>query len=140
MLTMPNQNQKLRQHQNKLNSLRSQQLLNNHHYLKDNQDIIHKQKGKDLPTPQSKIYLVLIQGAKTALQDFYHPRLQLKEVKVDLLQKRKKVMAKSQNTFKKWTKRKKSMHDKEHNHAKMQKHLQVQDEWVMTKKQQWLRN
>ena len=137
---MPNQNQNLKLHQNKLNKLRNQLLLNNHHYQKDNQDIIHKLKEKDPLMPQSKLYQVLIQGAKTALQDFYHLRPQLKEEKVDLLQKRRKVMVKFQDIFKRWTKKKKRMPDKEHNHAKMQKHLLAQDEWAMMKKQQWLRN
>jgi hypothetical protein len=81
----------------RLTSLRQ---LSNHLYQKDNLDIIHKQKERDQPMHQNKLYQVLEEEDKIAPQDCSHQKLLPKAVKLVQFPTRKKVMAKFQNIFK----------------------------------------
>jgi hypothetical protein len=80
--------------------LRNQQLPS-HLYQKDSLDIIHKQKEKDQLMHLSKLFQVLEEDDKIVPQDYCLQKLQQKVVKPELPQRKKRIMDKFQNIFKK---------------------------------------
>ena len=119
--------------------LRNQQLPS-HLYQKDSLDIIHKQKEKDQLMHLSKLFQVLEEDDKIVPQDYCLQKLQQKVVKPELPQRKKRIMDKFQNIFKKWTKQKKKISVRELHREKTLKLHQELEEWEMMKKQQWFQN
>jgi len=139
---MLNNQKKLHLMQPNKSSLKERKLpqRSNHLYQKDNPDIIHKQKEKDLQMLQNRLYQVSEQGDKIALQDYCLQKLRPMAVMADQFQTRRKVMAKYQNIFKKWKFRKKTTPAQELNHARTLTHHQALAEWESMKRIKWLQN
>lgn len=89
---------------------------------------------------QSKLFQVSEGDDKIAPQDYCLQKLRPRAVKLELHQKRKRIMDKFQNIFKKWTKQKKKISVSELHREKTLKPHQELEEWETTKKQQWLQN